>query len=425
LDSPPNPRLAELLGFAAERSPYYARRGADPRSLASFPVLSKLAVRSSLAEILTTEDAAAREALAAELLRPSLPGDGNRAGELRFGDGIVIDQTTGTSGIPARFPKTNAERAELALAGFMQRRRFDPELRPGAFVPLLHHRWDERFDFDIWSRDIEDVKRLYRWLAGRRARWIHIPSILIARHAAALEEAGVAEPVPGLRYLEATGSRLSPEAVAAARRVFGAGVVNQYGTIEMWAIAYAEGTGPFTVNEAAVHVEIVDEDGGPIGDPCVEGDVVVTNLVLRLLPLIRYRTGDRGSWAEGPGGTRRLVLAAERDVNMLFIDGRRISGTEAFRPILRRVYGRVGYSGVSAVQIAQVGAERLRLTLNRSDRAAAICAAFEDECRKLRPGLRVEFDLRDPGDQSFPDRKGNLFVNRWGHPGPPGPRPSP
>ena len=247
----------------------------------------------------------------------------------------------------------------------------------------------------------------------------------ILRHAAALEGAGVIEPVPGLRFLEATGSRLSPEAVEAARRVFGAGVVNQYGTIEMWAIAYAEGTGPFTVNDAAVHVEIVDEDGRPVGGPGVEGDVVVTSLVLRLLPLIRYRTGDRGSWAEGPGGARRLVLAAERDVNMLFIDGRRISGTEAFRPILRRVYSRVGYSGVNAVQIAQVGAERLRLTLDRSDRAVEICRAFEDECRKLRPGLQVEFDLRDPGDQSFTDRKGNLFVNRWGFPGPADPGAAP
>jgi hypothetical protein len=143
-----------------------------------------------------------------------------------------------------------------------------------------------------------------------------------------------------------------------------------------------------------------------------------------LLPLVRYRTGDRGSWVDDAGGGRRLALAAERDVNMLFIDGRRISGSEAFRPILRRVYSRVGYSGVTAVQIAQIGAERLRLTLNRSDRADEICAAFRDECRKLRPGLEVEFDLRESGDHSFADRKGNLFVNRWGFPGVPPPPPA-
>ncbi len=260
---------------------------------------------------------------------------------------------------------------------------------------------------------------MYRWLAEKQARWIHIPAILIGRHAAALEKAGVVHPVPSLKFLEATGSRLSSEAVDAARRVFHAETVNQYGTIEMWAIGYALGTGPFAINAAAVHVELVDEDGHPIAAGGVEGDVVVTSLVLRLLPLVRYRTGDRGSWVDEPGGGdgRRLVLAEERDVNKLFIDGRRISGTEAFRPILRRVYSRVGYSGVTAVQISQIGAERLRLTLNRSDQADEICRVFLEECRKLRAGLEVEFDLRDSGDQSFPDRKGNLFVNLWGFPG--------
>jgi phenylacetate-CoA ligase len=308
VDPEGTPRLADLLGFVAARSRYHAASGADPARLNSFPVMSKLEVRSHLPELLTLEDPLARERLAAELLRASLPGEQNRAGELRFGDGVVIDQTTGTSGIPARFPKTNPERAELALAGFMQRRRIDPALRVGEFVPLLHHRWDQRFDFDIWSRDTAEIRRLYAWLAGRKARWIHIPSILIARHARALEEAGVSDPVPGLRFLEATGSRLTPEAVEAATRVFKAGVVNQYGTIEMWAIAYAEGAGPFTVNSDAVHVEVVDAQGRAIGEPGVEGDIVVTNLVLRLLPLVRYRTGDRGSWVEGgrraPAGPR-------------------------------------------------------------------------------------------------------------------------
>jgi len=408
-------RLEEQLRFVGSRSPFYRERGVDPRELRTFPILSKLMVRNHLRELLTTPGEADREALAGELLRANLPGGQDRAGELNFTGGIVIDQTTGTSGIPARFPKTNAERTELALAGFIQRRAFDPDLRVGQFIPLLHHRWDQRFDFDIWSRSIEDVKRLYRWLAEKQARWIHIPTILIARHAAALEAAGVADPIPSLRFVEATGSRLSPEAVAAARRVFHAETVNQYGTIEMWAIGYALGTGPFGINEAAVRVELVDDGENRIEACGVEGDVVVTSLVLRLLPLVRYRTGDRGTWVDAGDG-RRLALAAERDVNQLYIDGRRISGAEAFRPILRRVYSRVGYSGVTAVQIAQIGAEQLRLTINRSDRAEEICRVFLDECQKLRPGLAVEFDLRADDDPTFPDRKGNLFVNRWGFP---------
>jgi len=413
-----HPRLAEHLRFVASQSPFYRKCGADPRELGSFPILSKLMLRNNVREMLTSKTDSDREALADELLRTNLSPEQNRAGELRFSGDVVIDQTTGTSGVPARFPKTNPERAALALAAFMQRRSFDPGLQAGQFIPLLHHRWDEKFDFDIWSRSIDDVKRLYRWLAEKRARWIHMPTILIARHAAALEEAGVTDPVPGLKFVEAAGSRLSSEAVDAAKRVFHADVVNQYGTIEMWAIGYARGTGPFGINESAVWVELVDDGGSRIEACGVEGDVVATSLILRLLPLVRYRTGDRGSWVDdgSGGGGRRLVLAADRDVNMLFIDGRRISGSEAFRPILRRVYSRVGYSDVTAVQIAQIGAEKLRLTINRSDRADEICRVFLDECKKLRPGIEVECDLRDSADRSFPDQKGNLFVSRWSPP---------
>ncbi len=418
-----HPGLSALLRFAAAESPYYRGRGADPRDLGTFPVLTKAMVRAGAREMLTSRTETERDTLAAELLRADLPAAQNRAGEFRFGADVVIDQTTGTSGIPARFPKTGAERTELALATFMRRRRFDPALRPDAFVPLLHHRWDQRFDFDIWSRSPDDLRRLYAWLAERRARWIHMPAVLIARHAEALERAGVADPVPSLRFIESTGSRLTPEAVAAARRVFHADTVNQYGTIEMWVIGYAAATGPFSINDAAVHVELVDDDERPIDAPGIEGDVVVTSLVLRLLPLIRYRTGDRGVWVDGPGAgegsSRRLALAEERDVNKLYVDGRRISGTEAFRPILRRVYARVGYAGVEAVQIAQVGPETIRLSLNRSAQAADICRAFAEECLRLRAGITVEFDLRDAGDRSFLDRKGNLFVNRWGCPGTP------
>ncbi len=418
-----HPGLAAQLRFVVAESPYYRSRGADPRDLATFPVLTKAMVRGGTREMLTSRTEAERDALAAELLRTDLSAERNRAGEFRFGADVVIDQTTGTSGIPARFPKTGAERTELALATFMRRRGFDPGLRPAEFVPLLHHRWDQSFDFDIWSRSVDDLRRMYAWLAGKRARWIHMPAVLIARHAAALEEAGIADPVPSLKFIESTGSRLTPEAVAAARRVFHAGTVNQYGTIEMWVIGYAAGTGPFAINDAAVHVELVDDDERPIDAPGIEGDVVVTSLVLRLLPLVRYRTGDRGAWVDEPGAgggpARRLALAEERDVNKLTIDGRRISGTEAFRPILRRVYARVGYAGVEAVQITQVGPETIRLSLNRSPQAGDICRAFHEECLKLRAGIAVEFDLREADDRSFLDRKGNLFVNRWGSPGKP------
>ena len=382
----------------------------DPGDLRSFPLISKQVVRSHLAEMLTVEADADRHSLVDELSQPAAVREAHAA-EVRFGRDIVIEQTSGTSGIPARFPKTLAERAALSLASFGQRRRFDPELKVDQLLPLFHLNWNQRSEFNLSSFAPADVRRLYVEIDRRKARWIHVPASMIVRHAQALADAGVRQPVPSLKFVEAAGSRLSAAAAEAVERVFEAEPINQYGTREMWAIGYARGTEPFLLNSAAVEVELIGDDGQPVAAPGVEGDVVVTSLVLRLLPLVRYRTGDRGSWVESSDG-RRLALAEDRDVNMLVIDGRRISGVQLFRNILNRVYGVVGYSGVTGVRVEQIGPVKLRLCLNPSDRAEEIGRLFREECRKLHAGVEVELEIREPADDAF-EQKENLFVNRW------------
>ena len=63
-----------------------------------------------------------------------------------------------------------------------------------------------------------------------------------------------------------------------------------------------------------VEVEIVDDDGRPCR-PGEEGQVLVTPLHARTLPLIRYRLGDRATWTAGacgcgdPGRTTRASCA--------------------------------------------------------------------------------------------------------------------
>ena len=409
--------LAEHLRFVSAASPFYRRQGVNPAELGSFPLISKALVRSHLAEMLTVADETERRALADELVRPAAGEGPAHAPEVRFGRDIVIEQTSGTSGIPARFPKTLAERAALSIASFSQRRWFDPELKVDQLVPLFHLNWNQRMDFNLSSSAPEEVRRLYAWLDQKKARWIHLPASMILRQAQALETAGVRQPVPSLKFVVAAGSRLSPEAVDAVRRVLAAETINQYGTREVWAIGYARGTGPFRLNAAAVEVELVDGTGKRIDGPGTEGDVMVTSLILKLLPLIRYRTGDRGRWVEEADETgrpaRHLALAEDRDINMLVIDGRRISGVQLFRNILGRVYAVAGYSGVTGVQVAQIGAAKLRLTINRSEKAAEICRLFLEECRRLHAAVEVEFDVRDREDDPSFERKENLFVNKW------------
>jgi phenylacetate-CoA ligase len=76
------------------------------------------------------------------------------------------------------------------------------------------------------------------------------------------------------------------------QRVFGAPVFNRYGTSELGGIACSCGHDPRLHMSALTHlVEVLRADGEPCG-PGETGEVVITHLANRAMPLIRYRIGD-------------------------------------------------------------------------------------------------------------------------------------
>ncbi|HKP50886.1 MAG TPA: hypothetical protein VJU17_12765, partial [Gemmatimonadales bacterium] len=75
---------------------------------------------------------------------------------------------------------------------------------------------------------------------------------------------------------------------------FQAPVYDVYGTSETKEIAWECSAGNRHINSDVVHLEAVDDSGRIVPDG-VEGDLVATVLVNRAMPLLRYRTGDRGS----------------------------------------------------------------------------------------------------------------------------------
>jgi len=75
-------------------------------------------------------------------------------------------------------------------------------------------------------------------------------------------------------------------------RVFAAPVQNEYGCGEVGPIAYQCEAGGMHLMSENVFVEILDEDDRPVG-PGEEGEVVVTDLGNRAVPILRYRIRDR------------------------------------------------------------------------------------------------------------------------------------
>jgi phenylacetate-coenzyme A ligase PaaK-like adenylate-forming protein len=77
---------------------------------------------------------------------------------------------------------------------------------------------------------------------------------------------------------------------------FGCPVLSTYGLTEIGGVIAEECTSArgFHVNQLDYFVEIIDRDGRVVPDG-VTGEIVITNLYNRTVPIIRYRTGDFGA----------------------------------------------------------------------------------------------------------------------------------
>lgn len=107
------------------------------------------------------------------------------------------------------------------------------------------------------------------------------------------------------------GETLTAEDREFIEETFQAKVVDDYACSEVGNIAWQclEGTG-YHINADNVIVEILDKDGLPATEGQV-GEVVLTSLHRRAMPIIRYKNGDLASFtsAECPCGCKLPMIA--------------------------------------------------------------------------------------------------------------------
>lgn len=105
---------------------------------------------------------------------------------------------------------------------------------------------------------------------------------------------------PSVVATESSSEVLHPWQVERIREAFGVPHHNLYGQVEHVAMASScPCSDQLHVDLSYGFVEILDAEGRVIREPNVPGEVVATGLGNRTTPLIRYRTGDRASWAAG------------------------------------------------------------------------------------------------------------------------------
>jgi len=235
-----------------------------------------------------------------------------------------------------------------------------------------------------------------RLIAYSRAIHRHKPKLLIG-YPSALAAFGEFCSERSIEFPSITAVVCSAEALHPFQREsiesgFSAPVYNRYGCREVGDIAQeVPGMQGLVVNSDRIYAEILDESGEACG-PETMGNIVITDLDNYGMPLIRYQTGDRGSWAV-PGSEATLPYPVLGTVEGRSVDvvmapsGNRIGGF--FWTTLLRTR-----PGIKAFRVVQDSIGSISIQFIRMPGGPEIdIPYFEAKIRdKCGPEMEVEFE---------------------------------
>ena len=348
-------RLRSLLQHAVDRSPYYREtlgEDAPERPLDSLPVLTKETLMREFDRVVTDP----------RLRRPEIEAflDQADAGARYLGEYHVFT-TSGSTGGPGIFVFTHDELAYWAAQALASLARVGvtPETRlvaigaPSAlhvtrqlFAPMMAGSAAPRLSV------LTPLEEMVAQLNDFR------PEVLLSY--ASMVALLADEQLQGRLQIEpriviATSEVLTEDAERRIERAWGTRPLNAYASTEdpgPTAVSSPDDAG-LEVWESSAVLEVVDDDYRPV-PPGVPGTrVLLTNLVNRAQPLVRYELSDSVVVAEGPNPTGRPWMRLAR------VDGRsddiltlpaRDGGTVRVHPFrLRRSFAKL--SGVRQYQL--------------------------------------------------------------------------
>ncbi len=404
----------ELVAYLQRWVPYY--RDLKIERFSDIPPISKPVLVRNFPALVSDEFFPIKEALC-RLAADAEPGAVVSNNQIRSIPGVAIEQTTGTTGIPGRFPKSDPERKRLSMGIWRMRRRLDPEVAPGNFLPMMHLPFGSETDRRIeFAKDPGEIRSFYDEVARRKIRWIHVVPRLIRRHIEQLRAAGCDHLHGIIKVCETNGEYLSDADRQCIAEFFGCQVLNQYGCIECWTMASnSAGGGSLDVLEENVHLELLRPvTFAPITTPGEVGLVAVTSRILRLLPIVRYLVGDRAQWVM-EDGHMRLRLAEERVANLLQYGGRLVPGAAKMRILLNFAFARFGYLQLAYIQFVQTSPNHIIVRISKSEKSAAFFECLQAAAKIELADGPIELscvELTSEQVEAALREKANLFLSR-------------
>ncbi|WHX50784.1 hypothetical protein QNH46_09105 [Paenibacillus woosongensis] len=193
---------------------------------------------------------------------------------------IFLEMTTGTTGRPMKCPKTKTERLISTLAIWDERKKWDPDVNINNFVSLYGSRFGDAFNFDV-----ANMRKIFDSILQTNPRWLSAPITAIKKYAK-LAEQHYANKFQ-IKFIELVGEYADRSERQYIEQVFGCKTIVHYGLRETWGIAYECPEGNLHVRDDIFFIEEAAANDNM-------NELIVTSFYNKLMPIIRYRTGDIG-----------------------------------------------------------------------------------------------------------------------------------
>jgi phenylacetate-CoA ligase len=248
-----------------------------------------------------------------------------------------------------------------------------------------------RVRFSAFAFDDHDLEGYWSQCLRFRPSWFYGYVSMLEAFAMFVARRGYDGRSLDLRAIVTTSEVLSAPQRALLIEVFGAPVQNEYGCGEVGPIAYECPRGGFHMMTEGLFVEILKPNGDRAA-PGESGQIVVTDLNNRAMPLIRYALGDmaeRGDTCSCGRGFPTLARVWGREYDFVFgPDGRKYHG-EFFMYVFEDVRAK----GVRIAQFQVIQSELAKLDVlvvpEPGTPFGAIADALSSEFAARIPSMRV------------------------------------
>lgn len=193
---------------------------------------------------------------------------------------FAFEITSGTTGQPLKCLKTYEERTSSALHTWKCRKMIDKYVNIYNFTPLLG---TTDSPYNMIDTGKENEKNILSYLSQKKPRWLSGSPTLLYRYALIYLKFKNKYDLSSIKFIEMQGENIEIERRNIIENAFQAKTIMHYGMRECWCIAYECKFGHMHVLDDTYIIE------------SQQNELIITNLINRLMPIIRYKTGDEAT----------------------------------------------------------------------------------------------------------------------------------